>query len=114
MTGCTGVTISNCLFTQLNKCVHAINSGYSLVTGNVFLGGNPTSFSKMVEIVGGARIMVNGNSFSGATEGVTIDATSSGCGIVGNTANVATVGTRFTNLGGSPVGGADGSTGLNS
>jgi parallel beta-helix repeat protein len=114
MTGCSGVTVSGCIFTQLNKGIRAISSGYSIITGNVFMGGNPSSFSKMVEVIGGARVMVNGNSFSGATEAVTIDATSSGCGIVGNTANVATVGTRYTNAGSTPVGGADGSTGLNS
>ncbi|CAB4152108.1 Pectate lyase superfamily protein [uncultured Caudovirales phage] len=114
MLNSTGVTISGCIFSMLNKGVSATGCGYSLITGNVFRGGNPSSFLKMIEIIGGARMMVNGNSFDGATEGVTIDATSDGCGIVGNTANVSTVGTRYTNLGTSPIGGANGSSGLNS
>ena len=114
MTGCSGVTISSCIFTQLNRGIYAATTGYSVITANIFRGGNPSSFTKMIEIFGGARIMVNGNSFSGATNAVVIDGTSDGCGIVGNTANVATVGTRFTNGGTNPVGGATGSTGLNS
>jgi hypothetical protein len=69
----------------------------------------------MIKIIGGARVMVNGNVFNGyATQGVSVNATSDGCGIIGNTANVTNIGTRFTNAGTSPVGGADGSTGLNS
>ena len=111
---CTGLTIASNVFTMLNKGVYMSGCGYSLISGNVFRGSNPSSFSKMIEIIGGARVMVNGNSFNGATEAVTIDGTSDGCGIVGNTANVATVATRFTNGGTNPVGGADGSTGLNS
>lgn len=113
-TNCTGLTVSGCVFSMLNKGVYMNACGYSVITGNVFRGGNPSSFSKMVEVIGGARVMVNGNSFDGATEAVTIDATSDGCGIVGNTANVATTATRFTNSGTNPVGGANGSTGLNS
>jgi hypothetical protein len=113
-TSCTGMTISNNLFTKLNKGVRLTSCGYSLLVGNVFRGGNPSAFSKMVEVIGGARVMVNSNSFDGATEGVSIDVTSDGCGIVGNTANVSTVGTRFTNAGTNTIGGATGSTGLNS
>jgi hypothetical protein len=113
-TNCTGLTIANCLFSALNKGIYASSCGYSVITGNIFKGGNPTAFSKMIEIIAGARIMVNGNSFSGATNGVLINATSDGCGIVANTSNVSTVGTRYSNLGTNPIGGADGSTGLNS
>jgi hypothetical protein len=113
-TSCTGMTISNNLFTKLNKGVRLTSCGYSVLVGNVFRGGNPSAFSKMVEVIGGARVMVNSNSFDGATEGVSIDVTSDGCGIVGNTANVSTVGTRFTNAGTNTIGGATGSTGLNS
>jgi len=113
-TGSSGLTISDNVFSMLNKGVRLNSTGYSVISGNVFRGGNPSSFSKMVEIVGGARVMVNNNSFNGATEGVTIDATSDGCGIVGNTANVATIATRFTNNGTNPIGGANGSSGLNS
>jgi hypothetical protein len=113
-TNCSGLTIANNVFSMLNRGVNANAIGYSLITGNVFRGGNPSSFSTMVRIIGGARVMVNGNSFDGATQAVSFDATSDGCGVVGNTANVATVGTRFTNAGTNPVGGADGSTGLNS
>ena len=111
---CIGLTISGCVFSMLNKGVRMTSCGYSLIANNVFVGGNPSAFNKMVEIIGGARVMVNGNSFTGATEGVVIDVTSSGCGIVGNTSNVATVATRYTNAGSGPIGGADGSTGLNS
>lgn len=113
-TNSSHMTISDSTFTKLNKGVAFNACGYSTINGNIFLGGNPSAFSKCVEVIGGARVMVNNNAFSGATEGVTIDATSSGCGIVGNTANVATVATRFTNSGSAPVGAADGSTGLNS
>jgi parallel beta-helix repeat protein len=88
--------------------------GYSQIIGNVFNNATHAA-TKMVKIIGGARVMVNGNVFNGyATQGVSIDATSSGCGIVTNTANVTNIGTRFTNAGGAPVGGTDGSTGLNS
>lgn len=113
-TNCTGLTIANCLFSMLNNGVNLASCGYSVITANIFKGGNPTAFTKMVKIVAGARIMVNGNSFSGATEAVSIDAISSGCGIVGNTANISTVTTRYTNAGSGPIGGVDGSTGLNS
>jgi hypothetical protein len=91
-----------------------VSCGYSLIANNVFRGGNPSAFNKMIEIIGGARVMVNGNSFNGATEGVVIDATSSGCGIVANTSNISTIATRYTNAGSGPVGGVDGSSGLNS
>jgi hypothetical protein len=111
---CTGFTISACVFTMLDKGIYMNSCGYSVIANNIFRGGNPSAFSKMIEVVGGARVMVNGNSFDGATEGVVIDATSSGCGIVGNTANVSTVATRYINSGSGPIGGADGSTGLNS
>ena len=113
-TGCSGLSISNNTFSMLDKGVQLVSSGYSVIGGNIFKGGNPSSFSYMVSVIGGARIMVNGNSFDGATQGVYIDATSSGCGIVGNTAKTTTVATRFTNLGSGPIGGTDGSTGLNS
>lgn len=111
---CTGVTVSGCLFSMLNKGVYMNGCGYSVIANNVFRGGNPSAFAKAVEVIGGARVMVNGNSFDGATEGVTIDATSDGCGIVANTTNVSTVATSYTNAGTNTVGGADGSTGLNS
>jgi parallel beta-helix repeat protein len=111
---CSGVTISGCLFSMLDKGVYMDSCSFCVIANNIFRGGNPSAFSKMVEVISGARVMVNGNSFDGATEGVIIDATSSGCGIVGNTANIATVGTRYSNLGTGPIGGADGSTGLNS
>lgn len=111
---CTGLTVSGCVFSMLNKGVYMNSCGYSVIANNVFRGSNPSAFTKMIEIIGGARVMVNGNSFDGATQGVIIDATSDGCGIVNNTANVATVATRYTNSGTNPVGGATGSTGLNS
>jgi hypothetical protein len=111
---CTGFTISACVFTMLNKGIRMNSCGYSVIANNIFRGANPSAFSKMVEIIGGARVMVNGNSFDGGTEGVVIDATSSGCGIVCNTANISTVATRYINSGSGPIGGANGSTGLNS
>lgn len=114
MIGCSGVSVSGCIFSMLNRGIHAVSSGYSTFTSNIFMGRNPSSFSSCIGIVGGARIMVNSNTLSGASSGVVIDATSSGCGIVGNTANVATVATRFTNNGSGAIGGVDGSTGLNS
>jgi parallel beta-helix repeat protein len=114
MLSCTGVTIANNLFSTLNKGVYASSCGYCVISGNIFRGGNPSAFTKMIDIIGGTKMMVNGNSFNGATLGVSIDATSDACGIVGNTANVSTVGTRYSNAGTNPIGGATGSTGLNS
>lgn len=114
ITGCSGVNVSGCVFSQLDKGVHAISSAYSLISNNIFRGGNPSSFSKCIEITGGSRIMTQGNSFSGAASGVAIDATSSGCGIVGNTANILTIAARFSNLGTGPIGGTTGELGLNS
>ena len=95
-------------------CIEMTSSGYSQIIGNVFNNAVHAA-TKMIKIIGGARVMVNGNVFNGyATEAVDIDATSSGCGIVTNTANVANIGTRFVNNGTGPIGGTDGSTGLNS
>lgn len=94
--------------------IEMTSTGYSQIIGNVFNNAVHAA-TKMIKIIGGARVMVNGNVFNGyATEGVDIDATSSGCGITTNTANVTNIGTRFVNAGSSPIGGADGSTGLNS
>jgi hypothetical protein len=107
-------TIANCIFNGLNKGVRSVSSGYGKIIGNSFHGGNPHSFATCVEVIGGSRIMVTGNSFDGATQGVAIDNTSTNCGIVANVANVATVATRYINNSSTPVGAADGSTGLNS
>jgi hypothetical protein len=107
-------TIANCIFNGLNKGIRSTGSGYGKIIGNSFHGGNPHAFTTCVEIIGGSRIMVTGNSFDGASQGVAIDNTSTNCGIVSNVANVATVGTRYINNSSTPVGAADGSTGLNS
>ena len=106
--------ISNNAFYELFEGVKTTSCGYVQITGNVFKGA-ASSFSKMVNIIGGARMMVTNNAFDGlATQGVIIDATSDGCGIVGNCANVATIGTRYTNNGTNTIGGVAGATGLNS
>jgi parallel beta-helix repeat protein len=101
-------------FQECLKGVVFNSEGYSTITGNVF-NNAVHSATVFVQVTGGARIMVTGNSFNGyATTGVLIDNTSSGCGIVANTSNVTNIGTRYSNLGSSPIGGTDGSTGLNS
>ncbi len=106
--------ISNNAFYELFEGVKTTACGYSQITGNVFKG-TTHAFNKMVNVIGGARMMITSNAFDGlATNGVVIDATSDGCGIVGNCANVATIGTRYTNNGTNPVGGTAGATGLNS
>jgi hypothetical protein len=101
-------------FQECLKGVVFNSEGYSTITGNVFNNAVHAA-TAFVQVNGGARIMVTGNSFNGyATNGVTIDNASSGCGIVANTSNVTNIGTRYSNLGSSPIGGTDGSTGLNS
>jgi len=114
MTGCVGVSVSGCVFSMLDRGIFSNASGYCTFTGNIFRGGNPSSFSKCIYAVGNSRIMINGNIFSGATNAVTIDATSVGCGIVGNTVDLMTVASSFVNNSSGPVGGSDGGLGLNS
>ncbi len=74
-----------------------------------------TAATSYVTLVGDARSFVDGASLDGfATNGVIIDATSSGSGITCNKAITTNIGTRFTNLAAGPIGGVDGGTGLNS
>jgi hypothetical protein len=115
MSGCNNITIDkSVMFRDQKYGVHMTSCGYSQIAGN-FYNQSGRGATAYIYAVGGARIMANGGLFDGyATQAIIFDATSSGCGIVGNTANITNITTRFTNSGGGPIGAADGSTGLNS
>lgn len=115
MVSCTNIIVSECLFTDMKYGVYATSSGYCQITANRFYCQSGRSANNFIMMSGAARAMVTDNIFDGyANNAVTFDGTSSGCGLVGNCANVTNITSRFVNSGGGPVGGADGSTGLNS
>jgi hypothetical protein len=108
------IIVNSSSFNGLLYGIEYTSVGYSQIIGNTF-NNSVHAATKMIKIIGGARVMVNGNSFNGyATQGVSMDGTSSGCGIVGNTANISIIGIRYLNSGSGPIGGSDGATGLNS
>lgn len=115
MNACTDIIVSNCLFSDMKYGVYAVNSGYSQISGNRFYAQTGRTATNYIVASGAARMMVTNNVFDGyCTNAVNFDATSSGCGIVGNTANITNITTRFTNSSTGPIGAVDGSTGLNS
>lgn len=109
-----GVTLSANQITNTHVGVLMSGSGYNKIVGNSFKN-DASAAAYYISGTGDARTMVNGNSFEGfATVGVAFDATSSGSAVVGNTFRVTNIGTRVSNNATTPVGAADGSTGLNS
>jgi hypothetical protein len=113
--GCNDVTITGCLFTGMKYGVYMVGTGYSVINGNRFWCQSGRTATNFIVGTGCARVMVNNNVFDGyCTNAVNFDGASSGCGIVGNTANITNITTRFTNNSTGPIGAADGSTGLNS
>lgn len=110
----TGLIANGNSFNNLYVGVYGNSFSYSQIVGNIFKNTEHNAYI-FVQIFGGGRIMANSNVFDGyASVGVYFDGTSSGCGIVGNCANTANITTRFLNSGSGPIGGSDGSTGLNS
>lgn len=115
MNACNNIIVSNCLFSDMKYGVYAVNSGYSQISGNRFYAQTGRTATNYIVASGASRMMVTNNVFDGyCTNAVNFDATSSGCGIVGNTANITNITTRFTNNSTGPIGAVDGSTGLNS
>jgi hypothetical protein len=119
----THATFVNCVRFKMIGCTHregkygvsSSGSGYGQIIAGDFYCSSANTATAFINFTGAARVLANGNMFDGyATKAVVFDATSSGCGIVNNVANVANITTRFTNGGSSPVGAADGSTGNNS
>jgi hypothetical protein len=112
---CTNITIEpSVLFRSQKYGVHMTTCSYSQIAGNFYSQSGRTATAHIYGI-GCSRVMARGALFDGfATNAVVFDATSSGCGIVTNTANITNITTRYVNAGGGPIGAADGSTGLNS
>jgi hypothetical protein len=102
---------------QFGNCNHGVEetgSGYN-VYGGSFWNASADTAAVNVSMTGSSRSMVIGATFQGyATVGVSADSTSTGVGVVGSTFNASTIGTRISNSSSGPIGGSNGSTGLNS
>lgn len=116
MAGCSNVIVNACHFVGMKYGVYMTSTGYSVINGNRFWCQSGRTATQYVCGIGCARVMVNNNVFDGyANNAIVFDGTSSGCGIVGNSANVTNISApRFSNSSTGPIGGSDGSTGLNS
>lgn len=110
----TGIVISNCAIRNHQNHIVMSASGYININNCIFKNDTLTS-TTLIKGTGDSRTMVTGNVFIGnATTGISFDGTSSGSGVVGNSFTVANITTRVSNSATGPIGGTDGSTGLNS
>lgn len=109
----TSFVVANNVFYEPYYGARLVSCLYAQVTGNVFKNSvHAARF--MVYATGCQRVMISNNAFSGlATNVVGIDATSTNCGIIGNVCDTGMGAPLYSNAGSTPVGGADGSTGLN-
>jgi len=118
MANCVNVLVSGCLFSEMKYGVYMTGSGYSAINSNRFYSSSGTPATNM--IVGGtcSRVMTNGNVFDGYCNSavVNFDGASVGCGVTGSSFNASTLinTPRISNGSSGPVGGSDGSSGLNS
>jgi hypothetical protein len=112
------VVTGGCQIKNHNIGVNLVSCSFSQISGNHFRN-DTTAATFFISGTGDARSMVTANTFTGnANTGVGFDTTSSSSGVVANTFDVLHIATRVSNNstsgGGIPVGGTDGSTGLNS
>lgn len=108
--------VSNTTFNDNNFAIEETGSARGVYTGNSVINQSVHPATAQISLTGSVRSMVTNNSFDGfATNTVVADSTSTGVGVVGNTFNAATLSSpRVSNSSSGPVGGSDGSTGLNS
>jgi hypothetical protein len=118
MANCVNVLVNGCLFSEMKYGVYMTGSGYSAINGNRFYSSSGTPALNMIVGGGCSRVLTNGNVYDGYCNGsvVSFDNTSVGCGVTTSGFNAATLTNtpRVSNLSSGPVGGSDGSLGLNS
>lgn len=115
---CTNIIVTGCLFSEMKWGVYMVNCGLSTISGNRFYSSQATPATNMIVAAGCSRVMTNGNVYDGYCTNVVVvfDNTSVGCGVTTSSFNSATLtyAPRVSNSSSGPVGGADGSLGLNS
>jgi hypothetical protein len=114
--GSKSVKVSACSFNDHNYSIKESSSSFCVYSGNAFVNQSAHAATAQIAITGSTRSMCVGNSHDGyATNTITADNTSTGVGVVGSTLNAATLAApRIVNSSSGPIGGSDGSLGLNS
>lgn len=107
------VTVSNCMFSNCVRAIYETGSQQCLYQGNQ-ISNSQLNAANMMYLVGTLGAVIQGNSFVGnANSIVFVDNTSASAAVIGNTMALATAASRISNNATLPVGGANGSTGLN-
>lgn len=111
-----GASVSGCVFNDHNYSIKESGSSFCIYQGNSLVNASSHPATAQISITGGARTMCVANSHDGyATNSVVADNTSTGVGVTSSTFNAATLAApRVLNNSSGPIGGSDGSTGLNS
>lgn len=108
------VLVGEAQFGNCNYGIKESGSGYNRYGGS-YWNAQANTATACISMIGSSRTMVVGAVFQGyATVGVTADNTSDGVGVVGCTFNANLVTTAVVNSSTGPVGGSDGTLGLNS
>jgi hypothetical protein len=111
-----GVVVSGCSFQDNNIHIRESGSALCVYSENSFdnVVGKPATVQ--ITLAGSSRSICTGNTHDGyATNSVLADNTSTGVGVTCSVFNAATLSApRVVNSSSGPIGGTDGSTGLNS
>lgn len=111
-----GASVSNCVFNDHNFSIKESGSSFCVYNTNSLVNASGHAATAQISIIGSVRSMCVANSHDGyATNAVVADNTSTGVGVTCSTFNAATLSApRVSNLSSGPIGGSDGSLGLNS